>query len=122
MSIFGMEMLYQNIDDGYPEAVCRALSKGLLREDQYNSLIACSNLAEFKLILDETDYGKYIIMKDGGPIDVNILKRKLYQKLRDEIEYMMANATAPLSLFLAKMMHSYQIENVVSFISGVKNN
>ncbi len=47
-----------------------------------------SNLAEFKLILDESDYGKYIVMNDGQ-VDVNELKRRLYQKLRDEIEYIM---------------------------------
>jgi V-type H+-transporting ATPase subunit d len=59
--MFGFEMLSQNIDDGFPEAVCRALSKGLLRENDYNSLIQCNNLAEFKTVLDETDYAKYII-------------------------------------------------------------
>ena len=46
----------------------------------------------------------------------------MYKKLRDEIEYLMGQASAPLSQFLEKMMHCYQIENVVSFISGVKNN
>jgi vacuolar-type H+-ATPase subunit C/Vma6 len=66
-----MEMNTFNIDDGFPEAAVRALSKGFLREEQYSSLIACNNLAEFKLVLDETDYGKYIIQNDGGPLDVN---------------------------------------------------
>lgn len=85
-------------------------------------MIACNNLAEFKLVLDETDYGKYIIQNDGGPLDVNQLKRNMYSKLRDEIEYLMGQASQPLQQFLEKMMHCYQIENVVSFISGVKNN
>tara|TARA_B110000285_G_C15058002_1_gene580718 strand:+ start:116 stop:463 length:348 start_codon:yes stop_codon:yes gene_type:complete len=115
-------MITSNIDDGFPEAIVRALSKGFLREEQYNQLIACNNLAEFKLVLDETDYAKYIVMNDGGPVDVNLLKRKMYSKLRDEIEYIMGNASEPLGGFLAQMMHYYQIENVVSFISGVKNN
>lgn len=35
---------------------------------------------------------------------------------------MLGQATQPLSSFLQMMMHNYQIENVVSFISGVKNN
>ena len=117
-----MEMNTFNIDDGYPEACVRALGKGFLREEQYASLIACSNLAEFKLVLDETDYGKYIIQNDGAPLDVNQLKRNMYRKLRDEIEYLMGQASSPLAQFLEKMMHCYQIENVVSFISGVKNN
>lgn len=73
-------------------------------------------------MLDETDYGKYIVTNEGGPVDVNQLKRQMYAKLRDEIEYIMSQSSAPLSQFLEKMMHCYQIENVVSFISGVKNN
>jgi len=43
----------------------RALSKSFLRVENYQNLVNASNLAEFKLILDETDYGKYIIMNDG---------------------------------------------------------
>ena len=37
-------------------------------------------------------------------------------KLRDEIEYLMGQAPEPLGTFLEMMMHSYQIENVISFI------
>lgn len=78
----------------------RALQKGFLREEDYNQLVSCSNLAEFKLVLDETDYGKYIVMNDGGPLDVNDLKRRLYGKLRDELEYTLGQATYPLSGFM----------------------
>lgn len=83
-------MVGQNIDDGYPEAIVRALSKGFLREEQYAALVGANNLAEFKVVLDETDYGKYIVTNDGGPVDVNQLKRQMYAKLRDEIEYIMS--------------------------------
>ena len=100
-------MMSSNIDDGFSEAVVRALSKGFLREDDYNQLIACNNLTEFKLVLDETDYGKYIVMNDGGALDVNQLKRRMYGKLRDEIEYIMGNASEPLGSFLQQMMHYY---------------
>jgi hypothetical protein len=31
--MFGFEMVSQNIDDGFPEAIVRALSKGFLREE-----------------------------------------------------------------------------------------
>ena len=61
----GLEMLSQNVDDGYAEAIVRALSKSFLREENYQNLVNASNLAEFKLILDESDYGKYIVMSDG---------------------------------------------------------
>ena len=116
-----MEMVGQNIDDGFPEAVVRALSKGFLREEQYAALVSANNLAEFKVVLDETDYGKYIVTNDGGPVDVNQLKKQMYSKLRDEIEYIMSQSSNPLSQFLDKMMHLYQIENVVAFISGANN-
>lgn len=79
-------------------------------------------MEEFKLVLDETDYGKYIIMNDGGRLDSIELKQRLYLKLRDEIEYLLGNANDNLSIFMQKMMHFYQIENVIAFISGVKNN
>lgn len=55
-------------------------------------------------------------------MDVNDLKRRLYMKLRDELEYLMGQASQPLAGFLQQMMHSYQLENVVSYISGMKNN
>lgn len=72
-------------------------------------------------MLDDTDYSKYIISPDGSRMDSIELKQKLYLKLKDEIEYLMANSTAELGQFLQLMMHYYQIENVVAFISGVKN-
>ena len=54
-------MFYNNIDDGYPEAVIRALRKGLLKQSDYEQLIQCGNDEEFRIVLqDSTDYGKYI--------------------------------------------------------------
>ena len=115
-------MINFNIDDGFAEAALRALQKGFLREEHYNQLINCQNLQEFKLVLDDTDYGKYIISSEGGQIDSIELKKRMYSKLRDEIEYIMGQASEPLSTFMQMMMHYYQIENVIAFISGVKNN
>lgn len=120
--MFGWEMITSNIDDGYPEACVRALFKGFLREEHYAQLVACNSLEEFKLVLDETDYGKYILMNDGGKLDSIELKKRLYLKLRDEIEYIMGQSSDDLQKFLQQMMHYYQIENVIAFISGVKNN
>ena len=44
----------------------------------------------------------------------------MYQKLRDEIEYIMVQASQPLYGFLERMLHMYQIDNVASYIAGVK--
>lgn len=119
----GFEMNYFNVHDGFPEAVVRALSKSFLVEADYQGLRQAANLSEFHLLLQDSDYARYINnMPDPANLDVNDLKRRLYSKLRDEIEYMTGQASEPLSSFLQQMMHCYQIENVVSYISGVRTN
>jgi len=55
--------------------------------------------------LDETDYGAYLIGADAGTLDVNWLKKRLQEKLKDEIIYLKGQASQPLSAFLDKMMH-----------------
>lgn len=60
-------------------------------------MVQANNLAEFKNILDTTDYKEYITHIEGEGMDVLQLKKAMYQKLRDEIEYMMGNAPEPLS-------------------------
>ena len=37
-SDFGAEMTYGNIDDGYADAICKSLRKGILTEVEYASL------------------------------------------------------------------------------------
>ena len=59
--MLGLEMTSFNMDEGYAEAICRSLRKGFLREETYNQLKGCSNLNEFKLVLEDTDYGPYIV-------------------------------------------------------------
>lgn len=71
--MLGLEMASFNMDDGFPEAICRSLRKGFLRDETYNQLKACSNLNEFKLVLDDTDYGPYIV-GEANPIEIVVLK------------------------------------------------
>jgi hypothetical protein len=44
------------------------------------------------------------------------------QKLADELRFMHSQAVFPLSGFLEKMLHGYQIDNVVFIIEGLKSN
>ena len=39
----------------------------------------------------------------------------------NEIQYMLGQSTQPLTGFLERMLHGYQIENVVGMIEGLKN-
>lgn len=57
------------------------------------------------MTLDDTDYHEYLVNPEGGQLDVNWLKKRLYQKLKDEIVYLKGQASQPLSGFLDKMMH-----------------
>jgi len=44
------------------------------------------------------------------------------EKLMEEIQFIIAQSVYPLSAFLQKMLHRYQIENVVFVIEGLKSN
>lgn len=79
-----MEMMSFNVDDGYPEAIVRSLRKGFLREENYTQLKSCSNLNEFKLVLEDTDYGPYIAA-EASPIEIVVLKKRCKEKLMKEI-------------------------------------
>ena len=57
MFMFGTEMLYANIDEAVPEAQCRALRKGFLGEQEYSMLKQTNQINEFKIVLEDTDYG-----------------------------------------------------------------
>jgi vacuolar-type H+-ATPase subunit C/Vma6 len=59
--MMGMEMSFFNVQDGYTEAIVRSLRKGFLSEETYIQLKNCSNLNEFKLVLEDTDYAQYIV-------------------------------------------------------------
>lgn len=117
--MMGPEMASFSMDDGYPEAICRSLRKGFLKEETYTALKNCTNLNEFKLVLEDTDYAPYISAE--ATIDKGVLKAKCKEKLVKELEYMTAQATQPLAGFLQMMLHGYQIDNVVGIIEGLKN-
>ena len=115
-----MDMAYFNIDDGYPEAICRGLRKSFLTEDSYNALKNCQNLTDFKLVLEDTDYNQTIAAETE--IEIAGLKNKCKEKLAKEIEHIIAQSVEPLTGFLKMMLHGYMIDNVINIIEGVKNN
>jgi V-type H+-transporting ATPase subunit d len=108
------------INDGFPEALVRSLLKGFLKDDQYAQLKNCSNMNEFKLVLEDTDYGPYITA-EPSPIELSVLSRKMQEKLMEEITFIKGQAYEPLSSFLNMMLHSYQLDNIINVIEGVKN-
>ena len=117
--MLGLEMMGFSVDDGYPEAICRSLRKGFLTEAEYLQLKATTNLQEFKQVLENTDYADYI--SGDGNLEIVELKRLCKVKLITEIKHMMLQSTQPLTGFFERILHCYQIDNVVGIIEGVKN-
>lgn len=122
--MFGFEACYANIDDGAPEAILRSLRKGILDDQVYAQLKATSNIQEFRLVMDDTDYGADIFMnQDGsGDFEVTTLRKAMKEKLMDEIKFLLSQSVQPLSTFLNMLLHGYQIDNVVFIIEGLKSN
>jgi len=51
-----------NVDNAFPEAICRTLRKGFLEANNYESLKNVSNMTEFKLALEDSDYSSDIFV------------------------------------------------------------
>ena len=87
--MFGFEACSANIDDGYPEALLRSLRKGILDDSIYTQLKSTSNISEFKLVLEDTDYGSDIFLNQDSSADfeVTTLRKAMKEKLMQEIEF-----------------------------------
>lgn len=53
----GFEAMTANMNDGFVEAILRSLRKGFLDKNVYSQLKVTSNIQEFKLVLEDSDYG-----------------------------------------------------------------
>lgn len=116
------EMFSYNVDNAYPESLVRALRKGMLTQQNYESLRTVSNAAEFKLALEDTDYGNDIFAgQEAGAFESQALRRSMKEKLHKEIVHLIANSVYPLNAFLTQMLHGFQIDNVVYMIEGLKS-
>ena len=99
------EMFSYNVDNAYPESLVRSLRKGMLSQQNYESLRTVSNVNEFKLALEDTDYGNDIFAgQDAGGLEVQGLRGAMKEKLYKEIVHLIANSVYPLNAFLIKML------------------
>ena len=86
MFMVGSEMLHANIDEAVPEAQCRALRKGFLGEAEYNMLKQTQSINEFKIVMEDTDYGPDIFSNQvENDFDVQALRLAMKERLMDEI-------------------------------------
>ena len=118
----GMEMLTHNFDNAVPEAVLRSFRKGFLTEMEYQQLKQTSNISEFKLVMEDTDYGSDLFLaQEGQEFEVQALRMTMKEKLMNEFQFLISNSTYPLNHLLTMMLHRYQIDNVVFVIEGLKS-
>lgn len=121
---FGIgDMMFGNINDAVPEAQVRALRKGFLGKDVYRSLKGNQNMAEFRIVMEETDYGSSIFAdQPDKKFDTQLLRNNMKKKLMAEITYLISQSSYPLNEFLTRMLHRYQLDNVVYVIEALKKN
>jgi V-type H+-transporting ATPase subunit d len=50
------------------------------------------------------------------------LRRAMKTRLATEIEFLRSQAVYPLNQFIERMLHGYQIDNVVFILEGLKSN
>lgn len=120
-----MEMFTYNVDNAFAESICRALRKGFLDQNNYDSLKNVGNMTEFKLALEDSDYSSDIFANqssDSARLDIQLLRRSMLMKLAQEIHFIAGQASYPLNAFLFKMLQGHQINNVIYLIEGLKNN
>ena len=119
---FGIrEMFSANMDEAVPEAQVRALRKGFLTKDVYRSLKGNNNMAEFKIVMEETDYGTALFEgQREDRFETQLLRTNMNKKLMGEMQYLISQSSYPLNEFLTRILHRYQIENVVNIIEGLK--
>jgi V-type H+-transporting ATPase subunit d len=88
--MLGLEAAYVNMDDGFVEAMLRSLRKGFLDDNQYSQLKQTSTITEFKLVLEDSDYGASVFKNQDSNSDfeVALLRRQMKQKLADELRFM----------------------------------
>ena len=105
-----MEMMPYNVDNAFAESIARSLRKGFLDANNYESLKNVSNMVEFKLALEDSDYSSEIFSNQTGEAsktDISLLRRAMKEKLYKEIMFIVGQAAYPLNAFLMKMLQGY---------------
>jgi V-type H+-transporting ATPase subunit d len=121
------EMLTYNVDNGFPEAILRSLRKGLLTGVDFDNMKLSSNATEFRLVLEDTDYGitdsEYGIFEGQAEnkLEPVPLGRAMRKKICNEIKYIMGQSVYPLTEFLNYILDEHKIDTIVYMMDGIKN-
>lgn len=92
------------------------MRSSFLNDSDYHHITQCENLEDFKLNLQETDFG--VMLVNDSVISPSIIDTRAVKKMVDEFLYLRANAVEPLATFLDYISYEYMIENVMLLLRG----
>eukprot|EP01038_Epipyxis_sp_PR26KG_P009451 gene9451-12735_t len=105
-----------NMQHGFTEAIVRGFRSGFLLDDTYHHLTQCETLEDFKLNLQETDYGQ--MLSNEAVVNPPIIEKGAINKLVVEFFYIRAQAVEPLATFMDYITYEYMIENIMLLLRG----
>jgi len=105
-----------NMQHGFCEASVRGMRSGFLGDTDYHHVTQCENLEDFKLNLQETDYGQ--MLSNDASVTPTLIETRALEKLVSEFHFLKAQAVEPLSTFLDYITYEYMIENVMLLLRG----
>ena len=88
----------------------------ILGDTDYHHVTQCENLEDFKLNLQETDYGQ--MLSNDASVTPTLIETRALEKLVSEFHFLKAQAVEPLSTFLDYITYEYMIENVMLLLRG----
>eukprot|EP00124_Ichthyophonus_hoferi_P000755 Ihof_evm15s30 gene=Ihof_evmTU15s30 len=110
------EYMFQ-INDGYPEGLCRGFRSGILTQSDYHNLVQCETLEDLKLHLQSTDYSNFLA-NEAGPLSVSLISDKLQGKFVELFESLRSQVVNPAATFFDYITFSYMIDNIILLITG----
>ncbi|SPP80116.1 probable V-type proton ATPase subunit d 2 [Drosophila guanche] len=114
-----MSLLF-NAEWGFLEGIVRGFKNGMLKHSDYLALTQCDSIEDLMMSIQATDYGN--IFANDRHFSVDLIEKRLGEKLLHEFNYIRAHSTEPLSSFLEYIRYPYMIDNVSLLISGLNNN
>lgn len=109
-----------NIESGYLEGLVRGFKNGLLKQSDYLNLTQCETLHDLLLNIQNTDYG-HILTSETEVANVELIEKRMRERIVVEYNYMRVNSTEPLSTFLDYIRYEHMIDNIALLMAGLSN-
>jgi V-type H+-transporting ATPase subunit d len=111
------DLITFNAEYGYLEAVLRGFRSAFLREVEYRQLCQCTNLEDFKLTLQDTDYAASVA--NLSQVTPDIMQDKVWDKYVSEFQFIRDQAVGPLATFLDFITYEYLISNISYLVTSM---